>query len=60
MFKDQYVAKYYKEQATKIQEDIDRLWAEYELNKDIDYLTIIEKYVKDLINLPSAVKGAKG
>lgn len=60
IFKDQYVAKYYKEQANKIQDDIDRLWAEYELNKDIDYLTLIEKYVKDLINLPSAVKGAKG
>lgn len=60
VFKDQYVAKYYKEQANKIQEDIDRLWAEYETNKDIDYLTLIEKYVKDLINLPSAVKGAKG
>lgn len=60
VFKDQYVAKYYKEQAAKIQDDIDRLWAEYEVNKDIDYLTLIEKYVKDLINLPGAVKGAKG
>lgn len=60
MFKDQYVADYYKKQSEKIVNDIDRLWQEYETNKTIDYLTIIEKYIKDLINLPTIVKGAKG
>lgn len=59
-WKDQTAADYYIEQSKKIEAEIDRLWQQFEHDKKMDYLEMIEKYIKDLILLPGKVKGAKG
>lgn len=59
-YKDQNVADYYLRQAENLQQKIDSYWDQYYTDKDIKYLELIEKYVKDLSNLWPKVKGAKG
>lgn len=59
-YKDQNVSDYYLRQAENLQQKIDSYWDQYYTDRDVKYLELIEKYVKDLTNLWPKVKGAKG
>lgn len=59
-YKDQNVSDYYYTQVEKLQQEIDSYWDKYYTDKDIKYLDMIERYIKDLANLWPKVKGAKG
>nr|AVX53646.1 putative ORF1 [Marmot picobirnavirus] len=51
---------YYQSQVDKIENDIDRLWQQFDTDKTLGTFNLIEKYIKDLVNLLPTVINAKG
>nr|AVX53544.1 putative ORF1 [Marmot picobirnavirus] len=51
---------YYEKQVEKMTEDINKMWAQYETDKTLGSLSLIEKLINDLIKLYPQVKGGMG